>query len=78
MDYDRDKVDEMTLALMYLVMTRQGEGGKAWKGMDLVTLDRLHRKGWISDPRGRTPSVDVTPEGRNKAENPLRTHFQDG
>jgi hypothetical protein len=46
MEYDKDKVDEMTLALMYLVMSREREGGRAWKGIDWQTMDRLRQKGW--------------------------------
>jgi hypothetical protein len=35
MDHDKDKVDEMVLALLYL--TLHGEG-RAWKGHDWDTL----------------------------------------
>jgi hypothetical protein len=77
MEYNKDKVDEMTLALMYLVMSRKGEGGEAWKGIDWQTLDRLHRKGWISDPKIRTPTVGVTAEGIKKAEELFKKYFQD-
>ena len=43
MEYDKDKVDELTLALMFLVMTdrHKGLGARAWKGFDLETLGRL-------------------------------------
>lgn len=53
MDYDPDKVDEMTLALLYLVTTerQEGLGARAWKGFDWSTLDRLHAMGWIQDPK---------------------------
>jgi hypothetical protein len=76
MECDKDKVDEMTLALMYLVMTKQGEGGRAWKGLDWQTMDRLHQKGWISDPKAKSPTVEVTAEGMKKAEGLFRKHFQ--
>jgi len=76
-EYDKDKVDEMTLALLYLVMSREREGGRAWKGFDWDTMRRLHRKGWISDPKGKAPSVGVTAEGMKKAEELFRKHFQD-
>jgi hypothetical protein len=34
--YDKDKVDEFTLALLYLVMHNIDEyGARAWKGSDL-------------------------------------------
>ena len=76
MEYDKDKVDEMTLALMYLVMSKKHEGGQAWKCFDLQTMDRLKQKGWISDPKGKSPSVGVTAEGMKKAEELFRKHFQ--
>jgi hypothetical protein len=41
MEYDRDKVDEVTLALLYLVMHDVNEyGASAWKGFDRVLLTR--------------------------------------
>lgn len=77
MEYDKDKVDEMTLALIYLVMWQEHEYGRAWKGFDWDTMDRLHQKGWISDPKGKAKSVGVTPEGMRKAEELFRKHFGD-
>jgi hypothetical protein len=34
MDYDKEKVDEMTLALLFLVMHRDQDAHRAWKGFD--------------------------------------------
>jgi hypothetical protein len=76
MEYDKDKVDEMTMALLYLVMWQDGGYDRAWKGFDWDTMDRLHQKGWISDPRGKAKSVAVTSEGANKAQDQFRKHFQ--
>lgn len=78
MDYDKDKVDEMTLALMFLVTSEQGGFARAWKGFDWNTMDRLHRKGWISDPKTKALSVTVTPEGLERARELFRLHFQPG
>jgi hypothetical protein len=45
MEYDRERVDEMVLALLYLTVTEQGEwGARAWKSHDWDALDRLHTK----------------------------------
>ena len=44
MAYSRDKVDEMTLALLYLVRIREKTGTRACKGFDWETMDRLHEK----------------------------------
>jgi len=75
MDYDQDRVDEMTLALLWLVMWRDRDSHRAWKGFDWGTMDRLHEKGYISDPQGRAKSIAVTPEGREKAEELFQKHF---
>ena len=77
MEYDKDKVDEMTLALLYLVMWQNHHGfGRAWKGFDWDTMDRLHEKGWIADPKGKAKSVAVSPEGMKKAEELFEKHFK--
>jgi hypothetical protein len=76
MDYDKDKVDEMTLALMFLVMSRVGEGGRAWKSFDAQTIERLHVKGWVANPNVKGATLDLTPEGLKKAEELFRNTFQ--
>ena len=48
MDYDKDKVDDYTLALMYLVLHGDKYATRAWKGFGWDTLDRLHDKGFIA------------------------------
>ena len=64
MSYDKNKVDNFTLALLYLVMHNEDEyGARAWKGFDWETMNRLHNKGYIGDPVGKAKSVFVTPEG---------------
>lgn len=75
MKYDKDKVDEMTLALMYLVMWSEGGCGRAWKGFDWDTMDRLHQKGFISDPKGKAKSVGVSPEGMKMAGELFKKYF---
>lgn len=76
MKYDEDKVDEMALALMYLGMSTDRHGTRAWKGLAWEITDRLHRKGWISDPGTKALSVAVSEEGRKKAEQLFRKHFR--
>ena len=76
MEYDRDKVDEYTLSLLYLV-SRKSEGTfRAWKGFDWETMNRLHEKGFIGDPRGKAKSVGMTEEGFQKAEELFRKFFE--
>lgn len=62
MEYDREKVDEATLALMWLVTETDKYGSRAWKGFDWDTLDRLHEKGLISDPKRKAKSVVLSDE----------------
>lgn len=68
MEYDTDKVDDYTLALLFLVMWKEDGAARAWKGFDWDTLDRLCEKGYISDPKGKAKSIYVTPEGYNRAQ----------
>jgi hypothetical protein len=66
MALDTDKIDDAALALLYLTLH---DGNRAWKGFDWNALGRLHEKGLIHDPVGRTKSVAFTEEGleRSKA-----------
>jgi len=77
MNDDEDKIDEYTLALLYLVTheRHEGLGARAWKGFDWETLNRLHKKGYISNPVGRTKSVGMTEAGFLKAKELFERHF---
>jgi len=77
MKYNEDKVDDFTLALLYLVTHdyREGYGARAWKGFDWDTLNRLHDKGFISNPVGKTKSIGMTEEGFRKAKALFEKHF---
>jgi hypothetical protein len=77
MDYDKDKVDEFTLALLYLVTweRQEGLGARVWKGFDWDTMDRLHEKGLISDPKSKAKSVVIGEEGYQKAKELFWKHF---
>ena len=72
MALDTDKIGETVLALLYL--TRH-DHWRAWKGFDWGALDRLHRKGMISDPVGKARSVVFTEQGRREAERLFRAFF---
>ena len=67
MDYNSDKVDEAALALMHLTTFGEKLGGvvysRSWKGLDRDILNRLHEKGYISNPVGTAKSVVMTDEG---------------
>ena len=66
--YDTAKVDEATLALLWLVRWDCAEDyGRAWKSFDWETMNRLHEQGMISDPVGKSKSVVLTVEGFKKS-----------
>jgi hypothetical protein len=76
MDYDHDKVDEMVLALLYLTISEEDTwGARAWKSHDWNALDRLHAKGYISDPKSKAKSVVLSPEGLKQARELFEQHF---
>jgi hypothetical protein len=75
MEYDKNKVDETVLALMSLVMHSDGDIIRAWKGFDWDTLNRLHEKGLISDPKSKAKSVILSDEAVNLSESLFEKHF---
>ena|SRR5215471_4883758 len=60
MEIDKEKIDEAVLALLYLTLDVDG---RAWKGFDFATLDRLHQKGYIINPVNKNKSVLLNGEG---------------
>ena len=60
MELDTNKVDDAVLALLILGLH---EGDRVWKGFDWESMNRLHEKGYISDPRSKTKSVVLTVDG---------------
>jgi DNA-binding PadR family transcriptional regulator len=72
MRLDNDKIDEAVLALLILGIH---DGSRAWKGFDWEALNRLHEKGFISDPRGKAKSVVLTEKGLIEAQYLLEKLF---
>ena len=76
MEYDRDKVDEMALALLYLTTFEEKDyGPRAWKGLDWEAMNRLHEKGYIGNPKSKAKSVPLTEEGARLSEALFKKHF---
>ena len=75
MEYDKDKVDDMMFALLYLTTFQDGPILRAWKGMDWDISDRLHEKGYIGNPRGKTKSVVLTEEGAKRSRALFEKYF---
>lgn len=72
MKLDTDRIDDAVLALLLLGLH---EDDRAWKSFDWDAMNRLHEKGWISDPVSKAKSVVFTPEGKARAENLLESLF---
>jgi hypothetical protein len=75
MEYDREKVDEMTLALLWLTRFKDPGGVRAWKGQDWETMDRLHSKGYISDPKSKAKSVVLNEDGEKLSQELFTKYF---
>jgi hypothetical protein len=75
MDYDQDKVDEITLALLWLTIFKDPVGVRAWKGQHWDTMERLHAKGFISDPKCKARSVVLSNEGEKRSKELFAKHF---
>jgi hypothetical protein len=72
LDIDTDKIDEATLALLYLGLH---ERCRAWKSFDWDAMGRLHEKGLIFDPVNKAKSVMLTDEGLRESERLFRKLF---
>ena len=46
-----------------------------WKSFDWEAMNRLHQKGYISDPIGKAKSVVLTEEGLQEAERLFKKLF---
>ncbi len=65
MEIDTDRIDDAVLALLQLGLH---DHGRAWKGFDWEVLNRLHAKGFISDPVSKAKSVELSDEGQRRSE----------
>ena len=72
MELDTDRVDTAVLALLLLGLH---DGSRVWKTFDWDAMNRLHAKGFISDPVGKAKSVVLTAEGRREAERLFQMMF---
>lgn len=65
MAIDTDRIDDAVLALLCLGLHDEG---RAWKSFDWDAMNRLHAKGFISDPVGKAKSVVFSDEGLGRSE----------
>ena len=75
MEIDNEKVDEMTLALLYLTTFKDKYGLRAWKSHSWEVLDSLHERGYIHDPATKARSVMLTEEGAERSKRLFEKHF---
>ena len=72
LDYNREKVDETVLALLWLMLH---DDCRAWKGHDWDVLARLHQRGYIDDPKNKAKSVLLTEEGKQRSRELFARYF---
>ena len=73
MDVDTDQIDDAVLALLWL---GRHQDWRAWKSFDWAAMDRLHEKGFISDPVGKAKSVVFSEDGLRRSEALFRKLFE--
>ncbi len=72
MNIDAAKIDEAVLALLYL---GRHDGDRTWKSYDWDAMNRLHEKGYITNPMSRAKSVVFSEEGMQASERAFRRLF---
>ena len=72
MEIDQEKVDEAVIALLYLMLH---DNYRAWKSFDWEALNRLYKKGLITDPVNKTKSIVFTDTGLQKSEELFKQMF---
>jgi len=75
MAINNEKVDEITLALLYLTTFKDKHGLRAWKSHDWGALDRLHESGYIHEPATKAKSVRLTEEGAERSKRLFEKYF---
>ncbi|HEY0460979.1 MAG TPA: DUF6429 family protein [Pyrinomonadaceae bacterium] len=79
MEIDREKFDEIVLALLFHNSWKEKIGPvtvfQSWKSLGRDALDRLSEKDLISNPKGKAKSVVLTDEGYELARELFGKHF---
>jgi hypothetical protein len=75
MEVNEDKIDDMVLALLSLTTFEAKPRLRAWKGQSWEVLDRLHRKGYISDPATKAKSIILTEDGEKRSQALFQKYF---
>jgi uncharacterized protein DUF6429 len=64
------------LALMYLTTFEEHGVFRTWKGYDWGVLNRLHKRGWITDPVSKAKSVSLSDEAQRLSRDMFERHFR--
>jgi hypothetical protein len=75
MEINEEKIDEVVMALLYLNFHGDHGAVRAWKSFDWDAMDRLYKKGLISDPKSKAKSVLVTEEGQKVSKELFKKYF---
>jgi hypothetical protein len=67
-DVDPEKLQQVVLALLYLNTIDDKSRKRAWKALPWSVMDRLHDKGYISDPATKAKCVWLSDEGSRLSE----------
>ena len=70
---NNEKIDEAVLALLYVGAHENDK--RSWKSFDWDAMERLHEKGYISNPAGRAKSVAFTDEGWERSREAFQRLF---
>ncbi len=72
MKLNTDRIDEAVLALLSLGLH---DDVRVWKTFDWDAMNRLHEKGYISDPVGKAKAVNLSEAGLREASRLAKTLF---
>ncbi len=72
MQFDEQRIDDAVLALLVAFCF---DDGRSWKGFDRDVMNRLHERGYISNPVGKAKSVSLTEEGEARGRALARALF---
>lgn len=78
MTFNRDKAEEVVMALLALTTFEDHGIARAWKGHDWDLLDGLFRRGWIHDPKSKAKSLVLTEEGQPRSRELFDRYFGTG
>lgn len=79
MEYDKDKVEEIVLALLQLTSFSEKDGTfvyhGTWKSYPWEVMDSLYEKGYISNPKSKAKSVTFYEDGYIKSKELFQKYF---